>query len=109
MPASGHLTRGYPQQVDKTVPGIGNSTGLGMAPFLILHPQLIDRWLQQREQAWLMRLAEAPSEASVGQLVHAVEQARRYFEETWIENEAQAQRNCMWLRNSGSVWHGSKR
>ena len=80
-----------------------------MAPFLILHPQLIDRWLQQREQALAYALAEAPSEPSVGQLVHAVEQAQRYFEETWIENEAQAQRIALWLRNSESVWHGSKR
>ena len=81
--------------------GIGNSTGLGMAPFLILHPQLIDRWLQQREQALAYALAEAPSESVVGQLVHAVEQAQRYFEETWIENEAQAQRNCVVVEELG--------
>ena len=31
--------------------GIGNSTGLGMAPFLIKHPQVIDSWIRQREQA----------------------------------------------------------
>ena len=31
--------------------GIGNSTGLGMAPFLIKHPQVIDSWVRQREQA----------------------------------------------------------
>ena len=45
--------------------------------------------------------AEAPSEPSVGQLVHAVEQAQRYFEETWIENEAQAQRNCVVVEELG--------
>jgi hypothetical protein len=31
--------------------GIGNATGLGMAPFLIGHPQLIDRWITARETA----------------------------------------------------------
>lgn len=31
--------------------GVGNATGLGMAPFLITHPQLIDRWLHCREIA----------------------------------------------------------
>jgi hypothetical protein len=31
--------------------GIGNSTGLGMAPFLINHPLLINQWIQQRETA----------------------------------------------------------
>ena len=27
--------------------GIGNSTGLGMAPFIIKHPKLINKWMQQ--------------------------------------------------------------
>lgn len=31
--------------------GIGNSTGLGMAPFLVNHPRLIDRWIGAREGA----------------------------------------------------------
>ena len=31
--------------------GIGNSTGLGMAPFLINHPLLINQWIEQRETA----------------------------------------------------------
>lgn len=31
--------------------GIGNSTGLGMAPFLINHPVLIDHWMRVRETA----------------------------------------------------------
>lgn len=35
--------------------GIGNSTGLGMAPFLINHPQLFNNWITAREEA-LMRV-----------------------------------------------------
>ncbi|MEM7303825.1 MAG: hypothetical protein AAF468_22340 [Pseudomonadota bacterium] len=31
--------------------GIGNSTGLGMAPFLINHPTLVDAWIGARETA----------------------------------------------------------
>lgn len=31
--------------------GVGNSTGLGMAPFLVTHPSLIDRWITARETA----------------------------------------------------------
>lgn len=31
--------------------GIGNSTGLGMAPFLVNHPLLINRWIEMRELA----------------------------------------------------------
>jgi len=37
--------------------GIGNSTGLGMAPFLVNHPRLIDRWIAARESA-LAEIAE---------------------------------------------------
>ncbi|HVZ01178.1 MAG TPA: hypothetical protein VHA35_16850 [Dongiaceae bacterium] len=31
--------------------GVGNSTGLGMAPFLVRHPALLDRWIAAREEA----------------------------------------------------------
>jgi len=31
--------------------GIGNSTGLGMAPFVIKHPKLIHKWIDQFENA----------------------------------------------------------
>ena len=31
--------------------GIGNSTGLGMAPFLLNHPRLLNNWIAAREQA----------------------------------------------------------
>ena len=31
--------------------GIGNSTGLGMAPFIVNHPRLFDRWIGAREEA----------------------------------------------------------
>lgn len=31
--------------------GIGNSTGLGMAPFIINHPMLINNWVASREEA----------------------------------------------------------
>ncbi|MEM9580834.1 MAG: hypothetical protein AAF891_09115, partial [Pseudomonadota bacterium] len=31
--------------------GIGNSTGLGMAPFLVNHPELFNNWIAAREEA----------------------------------------------------------
>jgi hypothetical protein len=37
--------------------GIGNATGLGMAPFLVKHPALLDRWVTARETA-LARVRE---------------------------------------------------
>ncbi|MEY1556601.1 hypothetical protein AB3Y40_13290 [Yoonia sp. R2331] len=40
--------------------GIGNSTGLGMAPFLVSHPLLLDAWMQVRETA-LARVRAIPA------------------------------------------------
>ncbi len=40
--------------------GIGNATGLGMAPFLINHPKLISNWIHVRELA-LQRICDLPS------------------------------------------------
>ena len=31
--------------------GIGNSTGLGMAPFIVNHPTLLNNWISARETA----------------------------------------------------------
>lgn len=39
--------------------GIGNSTGLGMAPFLISHPILLNNWIHAREEA-LARVRRLP-------------------------------------------------
>lgn len=35
----------------KSVLGVGNSTGLGMAPFLVRHPVLLNNWMMAREEA----------------------------------------------------------
>jgi hypothetical protein len=40
--------------------GIGNSTGLGMAPFLINHPVLINNWIIAREEA-IARVRSLPA------------------------------------------------
>lgn len=39
--------------------GVGNSTGLGMAPFLVTHAALVDRWIAARETA-LARVRSVP-------------------------------------------------
>jgi hypothetical protein len=46
--------------------GIGNSTGLGMAPFLINHPVLLNNWIAAREEALarVRSLATATPEAA---------------------------------------------
>ena len=62
-----HMARvANPEQAVKMDPslkrrlGVGNSTGLGMAPFLILHPALIHCWMSTRERA-LARVCSLPT------------------------------------------------
>lgn len=40
--------------------GVGNATGLGMAPFLVRHPELINAWITARETA-LARVRAQPA------------------------------------------------
>lgn len=47
--------------------GVGNSTGLGMAPFLINHPVLLNNWIASRERAIaIVRGIEVATEAEIG-------------------------------------------
>jgi len=46
-----HAGRGTLDPALKRHLGIGNSTGLGMAPFLVTHPVLLNNWMMARETA----------------------------------------------------------
>jgi len=46
--------------------GVGNSTGLGMAPFLINHPVLLNNWMFAREEA--LARVRSLAEASTGEI-----------------------------------------
>ena len=70
--------------------GIGNATGLGMAPYLIKHPQLIDRWVSVRETA-LLRVLNQPAldEATRLLLLHALDKAVQHLAEICIDDSHQ--------------------
>ncbi|WP_323716401.1 hypothetical protein [Paracoccus aminovorans] len=58
--------------------GVGNSTGLGMAPFLVRHPVLLNNWMQAREEALArVRAQSAADPACVRGLHDALADARR--------------------------------
>ncbi len=54
--------------------GVGNSTGLGMAPFLINHPALLNNWMQAREEA----IARVRSLAEASKM--AIDVFKQHFE-----------------------------
>ena len=74
--------------------GIGNSTGLGMAPFLINHPQLIEQWIESREQALAQISAQQPDEGQRAELIALVSRAQRHLEQTVTEDAEQSARNA---------------
>ncbi len=56
--------------------GVGNATGLGMAPFLVNHPALLDRWIGAREAA-LARVRSLSDDATWPKLVSLVARSRK--------------------------------
>ncbi len=57
--------------------GVGNSTGLGMAPFLVRHPVLLNNWMMAREEALArVRAQENADEAALAGFRAALDAAR---------------------------------
>ncbi|MGH1576401.1 hypothetical protein [Planktotalea sp.] len=73
--------------------GIGNSTGLGMAPFLVSHPRLLDRWMQTREAA-LARVAGVPDLDARAQarVLELAKRVARHLDEWDVPDEIAARR-----------------
>ena len=60
--------------------GIGNATGLGMAPFLVSHPLLLDAWFSARETALArVRAVDRLSPGEVERLVALADRAATYL------------------------------
>ncbi len=74
--------------------GIGNATGLGMAPFLINHPQLVGRWILVRETA-LARVIKfaACDEDSHARMLGLIDRAATHLAEIDTDNDIQSAAN----------------
>jgi len=60
-----HVSGGWLEADRKRHLGIGNATGLGMAPFLVSHPILLNNWMMVRETA--LARVRAVNHLSAGQ------------------------------------------
>ena len=60
--------------------GIGNATGLGMAPFLVKHPVLLNNWFQVRETALsrMIKLRKV-SEEKAKKLIKLIARVRNFI------------------------------
>ncbi|HHX8500432.1 TPA: hypothetical protein ACVO33_002113 [Vibrio diabolicus] len=73
--------------------GVGNATGLGMAPYLINHPCIVDQWMTSRERA-VARVFAMPCEASFhAHLQGLLQKAQRHLEQVITINEHQDRLN----------------
>jgi len=78
--------------------GVGNATGLGMAPFLVSHPVLLNNWMMVRETA-LARVRAMPllSDAQVARVLHLAHRVERHLGQ-WEVPEAAHQARIDALR-----------
>ncbi len=73
--------------------GIGNATGLGMAPYLINHPCIVDQWLTTREEALQSVLVCMIEPTKVAYLNRLLTRAIQHFYEIVTINEQQIKLN----------------
>jgi len=73
--------------------GIGNSTGLGMAPFLVNHPALLHSWIMAREVAFSRtQLLPAISEAQRRRFDDLLDRACQHCHDWQVEDHIQMDR-----------------
>jgi len=73
--------------------GVGNATGLGMAPFLIRHSVLFDRWISAREEALaIVRAIPSATPETIAHFRRVLERGRRSLREWRTVDELQAGR-----------------
>ena len=82
--------------------GVGNSTGLGMAPFLVNHPVLLNNWMIARETALArVRGIDRLETERAHELVSLARRAERHLREWHVPDRAH-QARIERLRND---WH----
>ena len=74
--------------------GIGNATGLGMAPYLITHPRLISNWIHIRETALRRVIDFDVTFKSLELFIAIAEKAIRHLDEIETANPEQNQLNA---------------
>ena len=75
----------------KRMLGIGNATGLGMAPFLVSHPELIHNWFGAREAALArVRALDQATPAAAARFRALAARARAHVAEWRVEDNRQS-------------------
>ena len=73
--------------------GVGNATGLGMAPFLLKHPVLVHNWVMAKESALArVRSMETPLKDTLEKFTQSLIQVSQHLREWSVEDEVQTTR-----------------
>ena len=73
--------------------GIGNATGLGMAPFLVSHPILINNWMMVRETALArVRAIESLDPSTIQRIGVLLDRVRLHLQQWNVEDHQQMNR-----------------
>ncbi|MEP3891432.1 MAG: hypothetical protein ABJN69_13315 [Hellea sp.] len=84
--------------------GIGNATGLGMAPYLINHPLLINNWIEVRETALARVLSSGVADdSSRGNFKCLILKAMQHLDEISTDNEDQNKLNANARKDIGEA------
>jgi len=73
--------------------GIGNSTGLGMAPFIIKHPKLINKWMKQYTESLNKIINKNINSEKFSMYLQLLEKALLYLKEVTTFDEYQITKN----------------
>ncbi|PPR51735.1 MAG: hypothetical protein CFH20_00354 [Alphaproteobacteria bacterium MarineAlpha5_Bin10] len=74
--------------------GIGNSTGLGMAPFIIKHPKLIHKWIRQFEKTLMkIKIIKSIKNSSFNKFIILLEKSKTYLSEVDTNDKIQKIKN----------------
>ncbi|NGN96179.1 hypothetical protein G5S52_00480 [Grimontia sp. S25] len=97
--------------------GVGNATGLGMAPYLIRHPRVVDNWLTHREMALAAVSQQSVCEKSAVRVLSLLHKARKHLKEVVTIDEHQKglnaqsvdelpslEQDIVMLSSDGSYW-----
>ena len=79
--------------------GIGNSTGLGMAPFIIKHPKLINKWMDQYTKSLSQVLNKNIDPIKLSNYSKLLEKALLYLKEVTTFDEYQIKKNTKTLED----------
>ena len=90
--------------------GVGNATGLGMAPFLVSHPILLNNWMMVRETALArVRAIDEIGQPKIDAAIRLISRVTRHLRQWNVEDERQMQRISLlrdeWQEFSSALTH----